>query len=211
MKILGLGHYSRTGKDTLANFIVEHNEGLLSIEVVSFAAKLKSICYDLYGWAGLQDAEYYNDPNTEGYRDLEIRAIGKTPVEIWCGVGMKMREVCQTTWIDYALQYNTECDLLIVTDVRFPNEVKEIQNNGGKLVKTIRGGFGPRDTVPDQALLGWNGWHMLCGPTIEALKVQAKSLLNWADGGDFPGQTPCQRIALEGLERKDFKVCEEVE
>jgi hypothetical protein len=53
MKILGLGHYSRTGKDTLANKIIELNSGLtkpIKIKKISLAWKLKQICYELYGW-----------------------------------------------------------------------------------------------------------------------------------------------------------------
>jgi hypothetical protein len=66
---IGLGHYSNVGKDSYANFLVEALEQYkVSALKISFAYKLKSICHDLYAWAGLQDADYYQPPPAKAGR-----------------------------------------------------------------------------------------------------------------------------------------------
>jgi hypothetical protein len=206
MKILGLGHYSRTGKDTLANKIIELNSGLtkpIKIKKISLAWKLKQICYELYGWAGMQPPEHYDTPEGEGDRDMILRALGMTPVEVWVAMGTPaIREnVYDRTWIDYVLQTDHDCDLLIVPDVRFPNEATEFKLIGGYLVKVVRMGYGPRDTVADQALVGYTGWDLIAGPTMKALDSQAASLLAWGMGAaSFPNQTVAVRQMLLDME-----------
>lgn len=206
MKILGLGHYSRTGKDSLANMIIEQNvsNGMpIIIKKISLAWKLKQICFDLYGWAGLQPPEYYDTKEGEPYRDITIRALGKTPVEIWVAFGTPAvrEQVYDRTWIDYVLQVDHACDLLIVPDVRFPNEVEAFRDEGAMLVKTIREGYGPRNTVADMALVGWNNWDFLSGPTMEHLEFQAESFLLWANNSiEFPNQTEEDRQRMFDLE-----------
>ena len=203
MKILGLGHYSRTGKDSLANSIRSYAcaMGEIKVKKISFAWKLKQIAYELYGWAGLREPEFYDTKAGEGHRDLAVRAVGKTPIEIWCDLGMKMREICPSTWVDYVLQTDHDCDLLIIPDVRFPNEVKAVKEMGGRLVKVVREGYGPRDTDADQALVGWDGWDIVAGPTLKDLHLTAREIHEWAAGHcQFPSQTTAERNHLLELE-----------
>lgn len=65
MKILGLGHYSRTGKDTLANAMIEWFGQFypeLTVKKLPLAWKLKQITYELYAWAGVREPEFYDTP-----------------------------------------------------------------------------------------------------------------------------------------------------
>lgn len=159
MQILGLGHYSRTGKDTFAKYLKAIGaESGLRVELRAFAQKLKQICHDLYGWAGLREAAFYETPEGAPYRDQVLPSLGMTPVDIWVKAGMAMREVYPDTWIDCVLRAPPECDLLVITDVRFPNEAEAIRRAGGHLIKIERPGVVPRDTPADTALLGFRGW-----------------------------------------------------
>jgi outer membrane protein assembly factor BamE (lipoprotein component of BamABCDE complex) len=67
-----------------------------------------------------------------------LRALGMTPVEVWVAMGTPaIREnVYDRTWIDYVLQTDHDCDLLIVPDVRFPNEATEFKLIGGTRSQT---------------------------------------------------------------------------
>ncbi len=50
MKIIGLGHYSRTGKDTIANYtvdIIRELDPTLRVAKIPFATKLKQIAHEL--------------------------------------------------------------------------------------------------------------------------------------------------------------------
>ena len=75
------------------------------------------------------------------------------------------------TWLDYLLKSNLSTDVLIVPDVRFPNEADAIKAAGGVTIKIVRPGYGPRKTVADRALLGYDGWDYVLGDggTMESL------------------------------------------
>ena len=62
MKILAFGHRKSVGKSTASKFLTTHlrcEYPDLKIKEVSFAAKLKDISWQLFGWAGLQRGVYY--------------------------------------------------------------------------------------------------------------------------------------------------------
>lgn len=199
MKIIGLGAYSRVGKDTFANAVVgwvqAHTH--LRVQKRSFAWKLKQICYELYGWDGMREPEFYDTPEGEKYRDIKLPTIGKTPVEIWVAMGTPAvrEQVYQPTWIDYLLKSDLNLDVLVIPDVRFPNEVEAVKNAGGTLIKIVRPGYGPRNTVADRALLGFTGWDYVYGAhgDINQLQVEAYNIgAAVGELADWPEQTPEQ-------------------
>jgi hypothetical protein len=106
-----------------------------------------------------------------------LPTIGKTPVEIWVAMGTPAvrQNVYQRTWIDFLLKSDHQCDILVVPDVRFPNEVDAIRETGGTVQKIVRPGYGPRNTVADKALLGYTGWDYVWGAhgDIDCLRVEA--------------------------------------
>lgn len=162
MKIIGLGHASRVGKDTFADMLVEEFKRQESDNLVvkrPFAWKLKQIAHDLYAWDGMREPEWYDLEEGAPYRDTPLPTIGKTPVEIWVALGTPAirEQVYQNTWIDYVLK-GTIADMLIIPDVRFPNEIDAIRQMGGTLIHVVRPGVEPRNTVADRALLSYDGW-----------------------------------------------------
>lgn len=137
MKIIAFGYKKGTGKDTAARFlntILRMDNGLM-IKQISFAAKLKDVSHQLYGWAGLHPGVYYESHRAE--KEIILPQIGLSPREIWIGVGNKLREVYQDTWIHFAL-HGVNADILIITDLRFRNEFEAIVKNGGITIKMLR-------------------------------------------------------------------------
>ena len=180
MYIVGLGHYSRTGKDTLANALVaslHEREPKLRVKKLPMAWKMKQIAHDLYAWAGLREGEFYETPEGEPYRDIVLPVLGKTPVEVWVAIGTyAMRDqVHPDTWLNYVFETDHDCDVLVVPDVRFPNEHAKARYKGAKLVKVVRPGYGPRKTVADRALLGCVDWDVVAGGSGEM-----RELREWA-------------------------------
>lgn len=207
MRIIGLGHYSRTGKDTFANAAVDWLDYNTDFRVkkLSFAWKLKQICHDLYAWDGLREPEFYDTPEGEKFRDIKLPMIGKTPVEIWVAMGTPAvrEQVYQNTWIDYLLKSDHGLDILIIPDVRFPNEVSAIQRLGGTVHKIVRPGFGPRDTVADRALLGYDGWNYVWGAhgNINRLRAESYRVAKAVAGFEpWPVQTELERRAAYSVE-----------
>ncbi len=167
-QIIGLGHYSRTGKDTFANALVDAlRERHPSIKVGkrSFATKLKDVTHQLYGWAGLQDEDYYNDPEHEHERTVVLPGLDMTPVDVWVKFGtLAVREqVYDPTWVDYVLEGDNGLDIMITPDVRFFNEVEAERAKDAHLIKIVRPGYGPRMTVADLALIDYTGWDNVIG------------------------------------------------
>lgn len=208
MKIIGLGHYSRTGKDTFANAVVAwfRANSKLSAKKIPFAWKLKQICHDLYAWDGMREPEFYDTLDGEKFRDIKLPTVGKTPVEIWVAMGTPaIREkVYERTWIDFLLKSDHQCDVLVVPDVRFPNETSAILDAGGTLHKVVRPGYGPRNTVADRALLGYKGWNYIWGAhgDIDRLRVEAYSVAAAVDGlSEWPVQTEEDRRAALAVEK----------
>lgn len=179
MRIIGLGHYSRTGKDSFANYLVEKLQRTrLKVGKIPWAWKLKDVCHQLYGWAGLREATFYETPEGAKLRDVVLPAIGKTPVQIWVDMGTPAvrDQVYDRTWIDYVLQTDHGLDVLLIPDVRFENEIEAIRALGGQCIKVVRPGYGPKPTVADRTLVGYRNWDNVIGD-----EGSMASLEEWAD------------------------------
>ena len=100
-----------------------------------------------------------------------------TPVEVWVAFGTDTvrKNVYEATWVDYLLKNAHQCEVLVIPDVRFPNEAEAIKSAGGKLIKVVRPGDGPRNTVADRALLDYDGWDYVIGSSGEM-----SELCDWA-------------------------------
>ena len=207
---IGLGHYSRTGKSTLANALVGYLKALpkpVSAKQVPFAWKLKQVAHDLYAWAGVKAPRHYETPEGEKDRDIIIPALGMTPVELWVKLGTPaIREnVYDMTWVDYVLKNDHDCDVIAIGDVRFPNEIKALREKDAILIKVVRPGYGPRNTVADLALQDYDGWDYVVGSSglMDELRYFAHRLASWIGGiGPKPIQTEEERQHALSVEKK---------
>ncbi len=184
MKIVGLAHKKGVGKNTLSKFIITYlrcESPGLNVKEVSFAAKLKDVAFQLYGWAGLQRAIYYEIHREQ--KEIVLPPIKKSPRQIWIEIGNKFREVYERTWVDFALR-GVKADVLIITDVRFPNEAKAIKDMGGQLIKINRPNMPQGGDPAEVDLDNWNDWDQIVdnNGTLQELcnfgEVIAKDLLN---------------------------------
>jgi hypothetical protein len=165
---IGLGHYSRVGKDRLADYMVaEFRDRGISAVKRSIACRIKLLALQLYGWAGVKEPSWYDRPEGEADRHKPLAALrygggDLTPVALWCLLGEKMRAIHPDTWI-HALLDGESAPVVIVPDIRLPNEVWAMRNRKGLLIKVVRPGFGPLQTPTDTALLSYTGWDFVVG------------------------------------------------
>ncbi len=169
MHLIGFGHRSRMGKDTASNYALQYlrvKRPDLDIRRASFATVLKDCCRRMFAWAGVHDAAYY-EANPQ-LRDVEIPALGMTVVELWIKFGTPMvrESLHDLTWVNCTL--HTKADMLIVSDVRFPNEIcairdKCIQTDGkSMLIKVTKAGVPHRkESIADNALTGCVDWDYI--------------------------------------------------
>lgn len=161
MKILALCYKKGVGKDTLGKFILTNLRVAAPgkrIQVVSFADKLKDICYQLFNWADLQPGYYYETHRKD--KEKILPKIGKSPREIWIGVGNKMREFYPNTWLNYALK-GIVADIVIITDCGFTNEAKAVKTAGGMLCKINRDGLEQGTDGRETELDSWSDWDYI--------------------------------------------------
>jgi len=160
MKIVAFGHRKLVGKDTAAKFLVSHvsttRKGL-SIKVAGFADKLKSVCCDLYRWSGLMPGEFYEQPENAHLKGVKLPLIGMSPREIWIKFANSIRDWRMDTWYQYLLS-TVKCDLLVVKDMRFPNEADGILQRGGHVYRITRAAAPIEDDGADDQLIGYDRW-----------------------------------------------------
>lgn len=161
MKIFSFGHQKKVGKDTFANYIVtalRTSNKVRRVIKAGFADKLKDVCYQLYSWAGMMPRDFYDQPANEKFKEELIPALGKTPRQIWISFGNEVKNSAYpNTWLDYLLR-GVDTDVLVVSDMRFPNEAFRIRQLGGKVVKIIRPSVPHTSDAADDPLLDYTEW-----------------------------------------------------
>lgn len=179
MKVIAFGHRRRTGKDQAAKFlltILRLARPGLKIAKTSFAYKLKDVCHQIYSWAGMKSPEFYESNGEE--KEKVLKPIGKSPRQIWIEFGTPaVREIVyDRTWVDYTLKSN-KADVLIITDLRFPNEMNAVQNLDGVCIRIDRASAPRSDDVADSALsrVPIHMWDRII-PNNESLDVLYKQM-----------------------------------
>jgi hypothetical protein len=119
--IIGLGSKARVGKDYAASQLKTY----FDVERIAFADRLKDDLEGLFVMHNLNFKASLNDPVTkEMLRPLLVE------------YGQTMRKFNQDIWVDAALQGRPlNHQVTIITDVRFPNEVKRLKELGGVYIE----------------------------------------------------------------------------
>ncbi len=143
-KIVGLAGFARTGKDTIADELIDVH----GFTKISFASPMRwalealnpIIRYDLGSYVRLQDVIkiYGWDGYKESPYGAEIRALMQ---RFGTEVG---REIFgQDFWIEQAFRIANQYDKVVFSDVRFINEAEAIKSVGGEVWRVERPGVGP--------------------------------------------------------------------
>jgi hypothetical protein len=140
--IIGVVGFAGSGKDTIGTYLKNN----LGFEQISFASSLKDATSSIFGWP-----RYLLEGDTQESRDFRERKddwwsnkLGKDVTPRWAlqymGTEVIRQGLDDKIWI-----YSVEQKLLnnskpvVITDVRFPNEIKLIQSLGGKVIRVARG------------------------------------------------------------------------
>ena len=157
---IAFGHKKRVGKDLasrlLCSYLRLHRKGS-DIQFHGYADKGKAICYDLYKWAGMQPAQYYEEHPNE--KEVILPKLNMTPRDIWIKfMSEAIRDrVYDLTWVNYLL-HNVHCDICIIKDLRFPLEADSIHEHGGYVYRIDRDDAPNDSDLADDALLDYTSW-----------------------------------------------------
>ncbi len=155
MKLIGLTGFAGSGKDTVAEMLLDEYSGYSC----AFADPLRRAASEVFGLTHEQMTDREK-------KEAEVPYWGKTPRQILQLLGTEcMRDVFGgDVWVKRA-DMQLEClkgmdareeigsDLVVFTDVRFPEEARFIREHGGVVVNVIRAGIGPvNNHVSDSGL-----------------------------------------------------------
>ena len=141
--IIGICGFIGSGKDTVADYLVNFNE----FRRDSFAATLKDAVAAVFGW----DRELLEGRTKEAREWREqvdpwwaerLKKPKLTPrlvLQLW-GTEVCRKAFHDDIWIaSVENKLRTSKDNIVISDCRFPNEIKSIKNAGGKVVWVQRG------------------------------------------------------------------------
>lgn len=142
MKIIAFAGRKQSGKTTCSEFVANCFAGSLmgNVQIYNFADPLKKdICINILG---LSYDQCYGDDNSKNtltdcyWDDKRLNAR-----EVMQFVGTDLfRKMKNNVWASATIKkiQSEKPDLAIIADCRFPNEVEEIKNVGGLVIKLTR-------------------------------------------------------------------------
>lgn len=137
MKIVALSGYSRSGKDTVGKILVDH----WGAERRALADPIRAVLMEMDLW--LHDGVKLNNLlNDHGWDWVKAHYSEAVDWMIGLGNGMR-RHVNPDVWIP-AMFKDPQPELLVVTDVRYPNEMNALVRAGAISWRIEREGCQPR-------------------------------------------------------------------
>ena len=130
--LIGIIGKKQSGKDTFARFL-RAIDG--DYEVKKFAGKLKEVAsvltgYPMWAW---EDEEYKNRQLGSTFNNWSLRELLQ-----YLGTEIFRNNLNNDIWVNLLFDSYSQGDKWIITDVRFPNELKAIQDRGGIIIKMER-------------------------------------------------------------------------
>lgn len=178
MMLIGLSGWARSGKDTAAEYLV--NE--LGFARVAFADPLREALYrlnpiiEVNGFPGARLRQMVNvagwdalKENSEDVRGL-LQRMGTE-------VGREM--IDPDIWVKLAMKEAAKHEKVVITDVRFPNEVEGIKAAGGVVWRVVRPNVGPANSHLSESALDDYEFDVVIenDGMISDLHLQIKQLL----------------------------------
>lgn len=145
-RLVGICGYAGSGKSTFAGALVA-NHGFYEY---SFAAPLKALCANTWGWdlqalSSDDAAQRIGFATAFDYKAAVCPRLGRTRREALQHIGTQgFRQLDPDHWVKETMKVVRPCinsgGSVVISDVRFPNESRAIQAEGGLVVRIRRVG-----------------------------------------------------------------------
>lgn len=177
--LIGLSGYARSGKDTVAEYLVEH----YGFTRMAFADPMKEALRRLNplitfgGMDGISLAWAVEKSGWEVVKDEspEVRGLLQ---RMGTEVGRNM--FGEDFWVDYAIGQSWKNDNVVFSDVRFRNEAHAIQKNWGQNWRINRpGSVAANDHISETQMDGYSEFDLVLsndGP-LEELYAKIDSIM----------------------------------
>lgn len=140
-RLIGMHGFAQTGKDTVASILADHG-----YKKVAFASPIVQALSTLNPIVSVDNRGRtfrFNDLlELEGYEDAKKTLEFRRLLQVF-GTEVGRELLGEDIWVDIAKKKIAPAGRFIITDVRFPNEVKMVKSVGGTLIKIVRPGYTP--------------------------------------------------------------------
>lgn len=140
--IIGLSGYARSGKDTIADYLVE-NHGFIKL---SFATPMRQALYNLdpeiTDLSGLIYG-FRQAVNLFGWEDMKLYFPSYRGLMQRMGTEVGREMFGEDFWVQQALKQVMPGTNVVFSDVRYQNEANAVQASGGEVWRVERPGVGP--------------------------------------------------------------------
>ena len=140
--IIGFVGFIGSGKDTAADYLVNFH----GFRRDSFANTLKDAVAAVFGWDRVllegrtKEAREWREQRDEWWSTRLGKDITPRHILQYWGTEVCRQGFHDDIWIaSLENKMRKTGDNIVISDVRFPNEIKAIHNAGGKVVRVIRG------------------------------------------------------------------------
>lgn len=172
MIYVGVGGYKRCGKDTFTKLLIEElKKQNIDARRRSLADTLKEECAEMiitelrktarkfwgkYTVVIPTKEELLSKMHSDEYKE-QFRLLLQ-----WWGTEFKRRMVDDAYWIDMVKEWAdaSTADVVVVSDVRFQNEIDFIKNNEGFRVWVYRDGCEPSEHASENSIDINTGWNL---------------------------------------------------
>lgn len=143
--LIGLSGKKRSGKNTVADFMLEWAEEYgFPASQQAFAEKLKLSAALAFGCSAHEAAFFCEDLKESGTisvtsDEFDFEISGREFLQ-WYGTEAHRQVFDDQFWIKQLLpeNLNHQDELIVITDVRFPNEAEAIRIVGGDIIRVVR-------------------------------------------------------------------------
>ena len=141
-QIIGIVGFIGSGKDTVADYLVNFHR----FKRESFANSLKDAVSVVFGWdrelleGRTNQSRIWRETKDEWWsKRLGCEVTPRWVLQYW-GTEVVRRHFHDDMWIaSLENRLRTSKDDIVITDCRFPNEIKAIRSAGGRVVRIKRG------------------------------------------------------------------------
>lgn len=178
--LVGLMGYAQSGKDTFGAALGWHRIAFAdALKDVALASGAKFKIVDLRSAPPVPLAHAINE---WGWEKCKSTIPGVR--EFLQDLGLAVRDhIDPDAWVTAAFRKYDPTIPTVITDVRFPNEVKAIKSRGGMIVRIVReGGGAANDHISEQYCDAVRPDYTVTAPDngVEVLKAEAEKFMWWA-------------------------------
>lgn len=149
MVLVGILGKKRAGKDTISDYL----EKKYNFNKIAFATPLKEVCKILFDFS---DEQLYGD-----LKEVVDPNWGMSPRHMmqYLGTDILRKQIKDDMWINIVrnkyLKYTKENKdyRMVISDVRFPNEIKAVHDLSGIVIKVTRPSINNKDQHESETLI----------------------------------------------------------